>query len=274
MSTALPPAFGRRRALVALAGWSGVALVFAAHTWLGYGVDGRPVPFGRALYWSAAEWWTWALLTPAVFVAARRFPLTGSRVAASALALAAIGLLVAVAQIALEAAVDRLATAVASDAAVSVRGWLSHGTAVAGADFTYLLRRKLGFDYFIYGVLVAAAHAADWRALYRSTQLEALRLEAALSRSRLDALQARLQPHFLFNTLNAISALVRADPEAADRMIGHLSDLLRAVLARAGTSEVPLSEELALVDAYLAIERARLGARLRTGLEVDPMARG
>jgi signal transduction histidine kinase len=268
----LPPVLTRRRLAAIFALWTGLALLFAIHTWLGLGADGRGVPLLHALYWSAAEWYTWALLTPLIFVACR-FIMSRHRTAVALGLLAVFGLAMSVAQIALEAGLDRIALALTGGASLSIRSWLSGQQAVTAADFLYLLQRKIGFDYFVFWVIALIAHAVDWYTLYRTHELESLRLDAALTRSRLDALQAQLQPHFLFNTLNAISALVRSDPAKADRMIGSLSDMLRSVLDRSKTVEVPLAEELALVDAYVAIETARFGDRLDVHVSVDDSAR-
>ncbi len=107
------------------------------------------------------------------------------------------------------------------------------------------------------------AHAAEF-ALARE------QLESQLARARSDAIRARLQPHFLFNTLNSISVMAAADAAGAQLMIRRLSELLRAVLVDDEHPTVPLRRELELVDAYLAIQRVRFGDRLRTTLDADP----
>jgi LytS/YehU family sensor histidine kinase len=86
----------------------------------------------------------------------------------------------------------------------------------------------------------------------------------------LQALKMQLHPHFLFNTLHSISALIPRDPEAADAMLGQLSDLLRLTLDRIGTQEVPLKEELDFVQKYVEIERARFGERLQVEFDIAP----
>lgn len=123
----------------------------------------------------------------------------------------------------------------------------------------------------VYLMIACLAHAF---AYYRRAQLretEAIALNAGLARAKLDALRLQLQPHFLFNTLNAISTLVHRDAAAADELIGNLSELLRLSLQTAD-HEVPLARELELLDCYLAIEQTRLGARLHLVREIDPAA--
>lgn len=94
--------------------------------------------------------------------------------------------------------------------------------------------------------------------------------EELLAQAELAHLKAQLHPHFLFNTLNAVSAYVRSDPDVAVQIIARLSTLLRHALHRAGTQEVPLEEELAIVAAYVEIEQLRFGDRLRVTWNIAP----
>jgi LytS/YehU family sensor histidine kinase len=102
--------------------------------------------------------------------------------------------------------------------------------------------------------------------------LKASQLEARLAQAQLQALKMQLQPHFLFNTLHAISALVHKDVEAADRMLARLSDLLRLALESAGVQEVPLKQELEFLERYLEIEQTRFQDRLTVRMEIAPEA--
>ena len=106
----------------------------------------------------------------------------------------------------------------------------------------------------------------------RDRALAASRLEAALARARLDALAMQLRPHFLFNALNGVCALIRADPAAAERMVELLSDLLRESLKPAARGEVALREEIAFLERYLEIEAIRFGSRLEIDIQIDPAA--
>jgi LytS/YehU family sensor histidine kinase len=90
--------------------------------------------------------------------------------------------------------------------------------------------------------------------------------------ANLQALKTQLQPHFLFNTLNAIASLVRGKPDAAEDMIGSLSDFLRMTLDTAQEHEVPLRREIEFLDLYLGIQQARFGERLRIQKEIEPAA--
>jgi hypothetical protein len=123
----------------------------------------------------------------------------------------------------------------------------------------------------IYLLIACAAQAAAYYRRAQERDRQALVLVAGLNQAKLDALRLQLQPHFLFNTLNAISTLVHRDANAADELIGDLSELLRLSLQTAA-HEVPLSRELEFLDCYLAIEQARLGDRLRIVRDIDPAA--
>lgn len=138
-----------------------------------------------------------------------------------------------------------------------------------GAFGPFALRGNFGLA--IYLIVVSAAHALGFYRRAKERDLQAVELQAGLNRAKLDALRLQLQPHFLFNTLNAISTLVHRDARAADELIGDLSDLLRLSLLTTD-HEVPLARELELLDRYLAIEQTRLGDRLRIVREIDPAA--
>jgi two-component system, LytTR family, sensor kinase len=122
----------------------------------------------------------------------------------------------------------------------------------------------------VYWAIVALTLAMVY---YREAQARALRasnLETRLVESQLKALQQQLHPHFLFNTLNTVSALLHKDVEAADRMIADLSDLLRISLQFGSLQEIPLHEELEFLQGYLAIEQTRFPDRLTVNYDIAP----
>ena len=116
-------------------------------------------------------------------------------------------------------------------------------------------------------LIAALLGAAMLRYFYILAQWQA-RL-AAVAHAQVDALQARIRPHFLFNSMNTVAALVRVDPAAAERTIEDLCELFRAALGQPDSRDGTLGEELALVERYLAIEQLRLGERMRVRRELD-----
>src|SRR4029078_7761250 len=122
---------------------------------------------------------------------------------------------------------------------------------------------RIHLSLAVYWAMVAAVQYAAQRRVARERELREATLQAALARAQVEALKMQIHPHFLFNTLNAIAGLMREDVESADVMMAQLSDLLRGTLASEGLQEVPLSEELRLLRAYLAIQETRFGDRLR-----------
>ena len=139
---------------------------------------------------------------------------------------------------------------------------------VSYAQDQYL--RNLDWSLMTYAAVVGLSYALGY---YRESQARALKeayLETSLMEARLKTLEAELHPHFLFNTLHAISTLVHTDPEAADRMISRLSDLLRLTFDRSGAAGVPLKEELEFLQKYLEIEQIRFQDRLTVNFDIDP----
>jgi two-component system LytT family sensor kinase len=130
--------------------------------------------------------------------------------------------------------------------------------------------RTLDFEMPVYWALVGLQHALDYHREVREREVRAAQLEMRLVAAQLDTLQHQLHPHFLFNTLHAISALVHRDPHKADDMIERLSDLLRLTLDKVGVQEVRLSEELEYLKVYLDIEQVHFGDRLDVEYRIDP----
>jgi signal transduction histidine kinase len=129
---------------------------------------------------------------------------------------------------------------------------------------------NLDWALMTYAALVGLSYAVTY---YREAQVRALKaanLESSLVKARLRTLEAELHPHFLFNTLHAISTLVHTDPEAADRMISRLSDLLRLTFDRSGAAQIALKEELEFLQKYLQIEQIRFQDRLSIHFDIDP----
>ncbi|MEZ4653452.1 MAG: histidine kinase [Candidatus Eisenbacteria bacterium] len=127
---------------------------------------------------------------------------------------------------------------------------------------------------FVYFVVLLAAAFWDSYGRYQAERLQAAHLRADLSAAQLETLRMQVQPHFLFNTLNAISVLIEQDPKTARAMIASLSDFLRATLTEGGRQEIPLKREIELLRTYLRIEQTRFGDRLEVAIRIDDAAAG
>jgi two-component system, LytTR family, sensor kinase len=274
MSAAMPARLRTR--LLILAFWTTLGLLESSKAYLAEQLRGpEGMPPGVAHGWAAAlvgnmPWWLlWAVLTPLVFALARRFRLDGRRRWAAALAHLAAGLVVSLVHLGV--------------IGVLYYYTITHGTRVAGplVQVENILDAYLVVDIMTYFAVVGAWYALEFAERAREREVAALQLEAhaasleaQMAEARLSALRMELNPHFLFNALNAISGLARrGDSSAAVEMLARLGDLLRLAFERHLAHEVPLAKELEFLDLYLAIERARFPDRLVVKLEVEPGAR-
>jgi LytS/YehU family sensor histidine kinase len=122
----------------------------------------------------------------------------------------------------------------------------------------------------VYWAILGAYQGFDYHRKFREREKRAVQLEAQLVQAQLQALKMQLHPHFLFNTLNSISALLHHDPESADRMIARLGSFLRLTLDNSGEQEVTLQKELEFLKCYLEIEQVRFQDRLTVSYDVAP----
>jgi two-component system LytT family sensor kinase len=123
----------------------------------------------------------------------------------------------------------------------------------------------------LYWLIVLFTYAYDYYRQYHESLIKASALQTQLVQAQLQALKMQLHPHFLFNALHSISALVHEDAEGADRMIARLSDLLRLSLETGGAQQVPLHQELHFLNLYLEIEKTRFEERLEVIFDIDPV---
>lgn len=130
---------------------------------------------------------------------------------------------------------------------------------------------RFGVELLVYGFVFGLIGIVQYQLQVQRERMRSLELERQLSAAQLRALQMQLEPHFLFNTLNAITTLVELgrQPEAAD-MLAHLNAILKTTLKRTTPEKVPLSQELEMIENYLAIEQVRFADRMRVEIKVDP----
>ena len=219
--------------------------------------SGQPVDIGQTVIAALLFWGLWALLTPVVVLAVRRWPLDTKPMYRPILLHATISIVIAVFQTALALGVMSFALYLSglggSHVALKV---IANPTALAWGAFT---------GVFFYWLVAAVDSTLRFRRLYAE-------LESELNRSKLDALRSQLRPHFLFNTLNAISALV-PQGDKAHRMLLRLSSLLRRSLDEE-SHEVALQTEFTFLNDYLDIQRVRFGDQLVIDVDTEPSALG
>lgn len=132
--------------------------------------------------------------------------------------------------------------------------------------------RATVLDLLAYGAVTGLVHSVNFHRRLRERERRALFLESSLAKARLNVLKAQLQPHFLFNSLNAIVALLRRDPRLAETTLVALSELLRLALSQSERQEGALREELEFVERYLEIQQTRFGDKLRVEQGIEPQA--
>ncbi len=231
--------------------WTALAVVFASQLYF------AGLPWPQALAWSIPRWYSWGLIAPAIFWLDRRIGRGHSLPVRFALHVP-LGLWWTTVSIAI-----RLATR-------PLRG------ANVPEDLSAFFLDRFYSDLLIYAVLAGASIARDYASQVREREREAnaealmrAALERDLVEARLQGLRAQLNPHFLFNALNTISALTETAPPKARRVMEQLGSLLRASLALSSRPLVPLAEELTFLDDYLAVEHARFEGRIRVTVEAD-----
>jgi two-component system, LytTR family, sensor kinase len=244
------PRAGRRLAVWAALSLACCALAYCSlFTWYPGSVANYGVNFRRALTWELLRWNLWLPVAALILRWNRAAPPRGI------------------------AAVLRYAASAILFPALHIALLLAAYFPFSPAGLVALLRHRayvLMPDYLTgivaCGLVLGLAHA--WR-----QQARAVQLETQLAQAQLEALKMQLQPHFLFNTLNAVAALQLEDPETARRMLVRLSDFLRGTLENAGANEVSLDREVDFVSRYLEIERVRFPKKLAVEIEIDPAAR-
>jgi signal transduction histidine kinase len=234
-------------------------LVSAAQVHLYGHAVGREVDVSRLIPIYLARWYIWVALTPVIFAAARRWQLGGDTArgtrALNATMLVVASVLFALLHSVLSALMDLALGAARAPVPLAVTEHVS--------------------AFFVTGLVVCAAiiavyHAIDYYRRYRSRELRASHLGAQLAQTKLQLLRTQLHPHFLFNTLNAVSSLMHEDLEAADAMLAALGDLLRAALHGNGAEEVSLRQEVELTRCYLDIMKLRFGGELAASVDIAP----
>jgi two-component sensor histidine kinase len=262
-----PTPLSRAELIAILAFWTFLAVLTAANAMLDPRGRGplKPVASSAPVTLAFVEAYLWAALTPLIFRLAGRYGLERSRAVPRIFRFLGVGVLTAI-------FVDLIVAWFRFDVFGVPRSSPGSGGALAN-----VLRLWWFDDLVVFLGVLAAGFAREYfhryQARWRDTvrlRSQAAELEAQLAQARLAALRTQLNPHFLFNTLNTVSALVERDPRGVRRMIARLSELLRATLEGGTEPEIPLQRELDLLQRYLDILQIRFQGRLETSVDCEP----
>ncbi len=269
-----------RLALILLI-WTAVCVLMAVRTYLRFLPFSESPPWMDLITFNFGYWYMWALATPLIFYLGRRFPLERGRLGKSLPAHFFFGCLFAGVFIAYYTVLMLWrwsGTKEGMDPALLSSGMTPDASSFS-SHFRIYVPMYLHFDLLTYWSVLGIGHAFTYydrfqeRAL-RASQLEAraANLKASLVEAQLQAVRMQIQPHFLFNTLHAVSSLMDDDVPSARRMMARLSDLLRLTLDHGERQEVSFQEELQLVNHYLEIEEVRFHDRLTVSRHVSSEA--
>jgi signal transduction histidine kinase len=220
---------------------------------------GTRYPLGIAVIWQGAAWLTWSIWSQTILSAIDRVRLGAIRLAPWLGFHFAASLVVALANLLAIAWLDH------------TFGSLGQVTSYAFA-FRQALASHLDVQVVLYWAVLGAGYMVEFVRRFRERDRAAAELEQKLARTQLDALRMQLNPHFLFNALNSITELMEQDVREAQRTLTRVGDLLRLSLKSAGSSTIPLWQEIELVELYLQIARVRYGNGLEVDMEVDSAA--
>lgn len=243
--------------------WSALGLFFAVQSVITYTSQGREVLWTAPLVYQLGYWYTWGLMAPIITWIVRRNPLDDGRRGRSVTRLVAAAFIIAPVQFVLASVIRTFGLYATS--VIDADRMSASLDAIAGQVLT------ASFDSALtYWMIVGVVYAFHYYRKLQTRELNTSRLEASLSAARLQNLRAQLRPHFLFNTLNSISALVTKDPVAAEKMLAQLSELLRMSQDGDGKRTVSLRSEMKFARHYLEIEQTRFEDRLRISIQYDP----
>jgi len=253
--------------VLVIGAWAFVAAVFVAQNIVGALGRGRTVDWQRDVLNEYVYWIGFAVLTPLIVWVARRYSLIApprmQALRAQVLASVLIAGLQVVIDFALLALID---VALGRLRPADIPTWFS-----PHRDFALVLTITAFWKYW---VIIALIYGVEYARQYARERRDASALREQVTAAQLDQLKARLQPHFLFNTLNGIAVRLRDNPERARTMLVRLSEMLRGVIDAGDEQFVSLRQEMAMVNRYLEIQQMRLADRLQTVIDIPPDAGG
>ncbi len=248
-----------RSALILFGIWTSVGLVFSGVSYLAVVAEDRPETAWTVLSNSLARSYLWGLFSPLLYVFAKRFPVHLRSIRWHYLAAnLAFGTLISLAYSLIFVAFVRL-----------INPDLGAGMTTSAVVVQRLLIPTLYTFFSLYSPTFFMIQALIAFRRYRDERERNAALEAEVTKAQLSALKMQLHPHFLFNSLHAISSLIVVDPDRANKMVALLGDFLRRTLEHSEEQTVTLDEELGFLRCYLEIEETRFADRLSVSYEVE-----
>ena len=239
--------------------WTLFGIFFASQVALQSRLSENPTPFWRVLSWQLFSGYLWFAISPLILWFGRRFTFDEGKWKTSIPIHLVASVAIAIGQLAVDAFV------------LPKLGYMSRFANAPYLEiFKIFVLVNLHFSVAIYWGVIGMQNAIKYYRKYRERELRTSQLEARLATTRLQVLKMQLHPHFLFNTLNAISELIYRNPESAERMISDLSDLLRMSFENLEVQEIPLKQELEFLEKYLEIESTRFHDRLQVEMSISP----
>jgi len=236
--------------------WTFIGIVFTFQGYFSSFRSERPIPLKDSAYIQFVWSYMWALATPLVLWCAARLPIEKNNWIRSSL----LHLPISIVLSCVVTAIGRVC--------IWLRFGYPEGKPLTFDSVTNFVVANFSEGMGIYLLIALTSYAIRYYRQYREGQLKTLQLESQLSLAQLQALKMQLHPHFLFNTLHSISALLNKEPDAARKMITRLGDFLRLTLENSGSQEVTLEQEMAFLACYLEIERIRFQNRLVTRMDL------
>jgi signal transduction histidine kinase len=243
--------------------WTVVGVSFGLRTHWWAQMNGSPSAFWQTVPNYMVDFYVWGAVSPFIFILCRRFPIERGNIVGRSVIHLFAGLVF---------------VCVVTSLTIPVLWNLGLVNTTINPTLGSLYSNLLINPFMVHQGLLAywgtvvVAHAIEYSRQAQAGRTRASELSAQLANAQLAALKMQIHPHFLFNTLNSISALLHKDVEVADRMIARLSDFLRMTLRNSGTSAVTLEQELEFLTTYLEIEKIRFQDKLLVEMDIDDLA--
>jgi two-component system LytT family sensor kinase len=240
--------------------WTLLGLLNLSQSYYVQTAFGKPFHLLESTVIGLADWYIWAALAPLVVMLGRQFPLVHRRWLLHVPLHLIFSVLAAI-----------VTTSLVYPIVLSLHlPWELPPTFLGRLEVLFM--REVHLYLWVYWAILGVGHAVDFYQKFREQELGAVKLEARLAQAQLQVLKMQLDPHFLFNTLHAVTALMYKRPGAAETIVARLSEMLRMSLESQETNEVPLRDELRFLAPYLEIQEIRFDGRLHVRMSIEPDA--